>query len=310
MSVRVGLGWSPFDPVDPGSRGFWGTVEAMEELGYDSLWLSDTATLGDAAPLPTLAAVAARTTRLKLGTGVIVAPARNPVLLAKELATVDTISGGRLFPAMGLGIDEPRESRAIGVDRRERPARLAECMAIVRALWAGDPVSHQGRFWSFEDVTLAPRPTRLRLEIWLAGHSPGALRRAGRLADGWLGSFVAPCEMPDLIGAIRGAADEAGRAIDDDHYGTTLFAAQDESRLTAAALALLDRRPGLARDDHVAVGADALRLLLERFVAAGASKFVVVPMARDLVPWLREIQLEAVGPVEEMTRAPNEPMPR
>ncbi len=304
MSVRVGLGWSPFDPVDPGSPAFWEAVEAMEELGYDSLWLSDTATLGDAAPLPTLAAVAARTERLKLGTGVIVAPARNPVLLAKELATVNAISGGRLFPAMGLGIDEPRESRAIGVERSERPARLAECMTIVRALWPGEPVSHEGRFWSFDDVTLAPRPTRPRLEIWLAGHAPRALRRAGRLADGWLGSFVAPSQMRGLIDTIRAAAAEAGRAIDEDHYGTTLFATPDESCLSAAAVALLDRRPGLAREDHVAVGAPALRRLLERFVAEGASKFVVVPMAHDLVPWLRELQLEAVGPVEGRTASP------
>lgn len=298
MSVRVGLGWSPFEAVDPGSRGFWETVEAMEELGYDSLWLSDTATLGDAAPLPTLAAVAARTERLKLGTGVIVAPARHPVLLAKELATIDAISHGRLFPAMGLGIDEPRESRAIGVERRERPARLAECIEIVRALWPGEPVSFEGRFWSFEDVTLAPRPTRPRLEIWLAGHVPAALLRAGRLADGWLGSFVAPSEIGAIVAAIEEAAADAGRALDDDHYGTTLFAVQDEACLSPAALALIDRRAGLARDDHVAVGAPALRRLLERFVAAGASKFVVVPMARDLVPWLRELWLEAVGQVE------------
>ncbi|HET6692300.1 MAG TPA: LLM class flavin-dependent oxidoreductase [Miltoncostaeaceae bacterium] len=297
MSVRVGLGWNPFEAVDPGAPAFWEAVEAMEELGYDSLWLSDTATLGDAAPLPTLAAVAARTRRLKLGTGVIVAPARNPVLLAKELATVDAISGGRLFPAMGLGIDEPRESMAMGVERSERPARLAEAMAIVRALWAGGPVSHEGRFWSFEDVTLAPAPTRPRIEIWLAGHAPRALRRAGRLADGWLGSFVAPSEIGGLIRTIQDAAAEAGRAIDDDHYGTTLFATPDES-LPPAAAALLDRRPGLSRADHVAVGAAALRRLLERFVAEGASKFVVVPMAADLVPWLRELQLEAVGPVE------------
>jgi probable F420-dependent oxidoreductase len=303
MSVRVGLGWSPFEVVDPGSPGFWETVEAMEEIGYDSLWLSDTATLGDAAPLPTLAAVAARTQRIKLGTGVIVAPARNPVLLAKELATVDAISHGRLFPALGLGIDEPRESRAIGVDRRERPARLAECIAILRALWPGEPATFEGRFWTFEDVTLAPRPTRPHLDIWLAGHVPGALRRAGRLADGWLGSFVAPSEIGDIIAHIEEAAADAGRSLEDDHYGTTLFAVQDESCLSASALALIDRRAGLAREDHVAVGAPALRRLLERFVAAGASKFVVVPMARDLVPWLREMWLEAVGQVEAGARA-------
>jgi probable F420-dependent oxidoreductase len=300
VSVRAGLGWNPFTPADPGSPEFWAAIEAMEELGYDSLWLSDTATLGDVAPLPALAAVAARTTRLKLGTGVLVAPARNPILLAKELSTVDAISNGRLFPAMGLGIDEPRESAAIGVPRADRGARLAECMAIVRALWAGDPVSHSGRFWSFEDVTLSPRPAKAVLEIWLSGIAPRALRRAGRLADGWLGSFLSPAEMGGTIDAIRAAAAEAGRDIDRDHYGTTLFAAPGADCLTDDALALLDRRPDLQRQDHVAIGAPALRRLLERFVAEGASKFVIVPIADDLLGWLREMRLEAVGPVEEL----------
>ena len=180
---------------------------------------------------------------------------------------------------MGLGIDEPRESRAIGVERGERPARLAECMGIVRALWPGEPVSHEGRFWSFEDVDpgAAAHPPAARD---LAGrHAPRALRRAGRLADGWLGSFVSPAEIPAIIETIQAAAADAGRRLDDDHYGTTLFAAEDEACLSPEALALLDRRQGLARDDHIAVGAPALRRLLGRFVDAGASKFVVVPLA-------------------------------
>jgi probable F420-dependent oxidoreductase len=298
LTVRVGIGWSPFDGDGLADGRFWTAVEAMEELGYDSLWLSDSAALGGASPLPALAAVAARTERLKLGTGVLVLPPRNPVLLARELATVDVVSGGRLLPAGGLGIDLPTELEAMGVEKSERAARLEESIAIIKSLWGGEPVSRRGRFWSLTDVRLQPRPVRSKLEFWLGGLAPAALRRVGRVADGWLASFVGPDEFPGMVDVIRGAAAESGRSIDEDHYGATLFAAPDESELPAAARALLSRRPGLAREDHIAFGAAELRTLLERFIAAGASKFVVIPVARDLVSWLRELRAEAVLPVE------------
>ena len=298
LTVRVGIGWSPFDGDGLADGRFWAAVGAMEELGYDSVWLSDSAALGGASPLPALAAVAARTERLKLGTGVLVLPPRNPVLLARELATVDVLSGGRLLPAGGLGIDLPTELEAMGVERSERVARLEESIAIIKSLWAGEPVSRSGSFWSLTDVRLQPRPVRRKLEFWLGGLAPAALRRVGRIADGWLASFVGPDEFPGMVDVIRDAAAEAGRSIDEDHYGATLFAAPDEAEFPAEALALLARRPGLAREDHIALGAAELRRLLERFVAAGASKFVVIPVARDLVPWLRELRSEAVVPVE------------
>ena len=310
MSVRVGIGIGPFggDDVSPG--GLLRYVERVEELGYDSIWLSDSATMAGPAPLPALAAIAARTTRLKLGTSVLVAPARNAVLLAKELATVDALSAGRLLPAFGLGIDSEPEAGAIGVVRAERAARTEEAIEIVRLLWSGGPVTYEGRFASLAGVTLSPAPLRPSLDIWLGGSSPAALRRTGRLADGWLGSFVSPEELTGCVQRIVEAAGEAGREIDDDHYGTTLFAAPSQASLSPAALSLLGLRPGLALDDHVAIGARALRELLERFVEAGASKFVVVPIAADLSAWLEELRVEAVAPVEEITGVPRQPEQR
>src|ERR1700754_1533294 len=109
-------------------------VEALEEVGWDSLWLNDSpGRLGSVAPLPTLAAVAARTERLKLGTNVLVLPHRNPLVLARELATVDVLSGGRLLPAGGLGIDIPAERAALGIAPKERVARMEECIRVLRA---------------------------------------------------------------------------------------------------------------------------------------------------------------------------------
>jgi probable F420-dependent oxidoreductase len=307
VSVRVGIGIGPFgdDALSPG--GFLHQVERVEELGYDSIWLSDSATMAGPAPLVALAAAAARTTRLKLGTSVLVAPARNPVLLAKELATVDTLSGGRLLPAFGLGIDAEPEAGAIGVARSERAARTEEAIEIVRLLWQGEPVTYAGRFASLAGVSLSPVPTRTNLDIWLGGSSPAALRRTGRLADGWLGSFVSPAELTTCVERIVEAAAEAGREIDDDHYGTTLFAASSPAALTPDVLSVLRLRPDLSPEDHVAVGAAALRELLQRFVEAGASKFVVVPIAADVLAWLEELRVEAVAPFEAAADVPRQP---
>jgi probable F420-dependent oxidoreductase len=298
VSVRVGIGWGSFGAVRLTPDEFFPLVETLEQLGCDSIWLSDSATLGGPAPLATLAAIAARTEKMKLGTNVLVAPARNPVLLAKEMATVDAISGGRFLPGFGSGIDMEPEASVIGVARNERTARLEETMAIVRLLWPGEPVSYEGRFTSFEDVRLSPAPARAKLEIWLGGSAPAALRRTGRLADGWLASFVSPAEFAACVEQIKEAAAEAGRAIDEDHYGTTIFAAPSRVELPDRALQLLERRPGLLLEDHIALGAEALRELLGRYVEAGASKFVVVPIADDLPTWLAEIYTAAVAPVE------------
>ncbi len=303
LTIRVGLAPDPFGG-NLANGGLWALVDAMEEFGYDSLWLSDSAGLGGLAPLPALAAVAARTERLKLGTNVLVLPPRNPVMLARELATVDALSGGRLLPAGGLGIDIPAERAALGIPSSERVARMEECIAILHALWSADgPVDYEGRFTSLQGIELQPRPVKRNFELWLAGSAPAALRRTGRLAEGWIGSFIAPSEFAALTDIIRTAAAEAGRTIDEDHYGTTLFACPSEEEMPADARRLLTRRPELAVEDHIAFGAQQLRSLLTRFIAEGASKFVVVPIARDVPRFIGELRQEAIVPVETPHRA-------
>jgi len=303
LTIRVGLSPNPFsDHLSNG--GLWTMVDAMEEAGYDSLWLSDSAGIGGLAPLPTLAAVAARTERLKLGTNVLVLPPRNPVLLARELATVDVISNGRMLPAGGLGIDIPSERAALGIESSERVARMEECVTILRALWETEgPVDYEGRFCSLQGIALTPRPVKANFELWLAGNAPAALRRSGRLGNGWIGAYVAPQEFGAMTDVIRAAAQEAGRTIDEDHYGTTLFACPSESEMPPEALRILSRRPELAAEDHIAYGADALRVLLQRFIAEGGSKYVVVPIARDVPGFIAELRTEAIEPLETPRRS-------
>jgi probable F420-dependent oxidoreductase len=295
LSVRVGAGWSPFDRSAVGGPLFWQTVDQLERDGWDSLWLSDVATGPGAAPLPMLAAVAARTERLKLGTSVLVAPPRNPLLLAKELATVDVISGGRLFPVLGIGQAVPEELAALGVPREERGARLEECMAVVRELWRGEPVTFDGRFSSLDRVTLSPRPTRPRIELWLGGSTPPAVRRVARVADGWLASAISPARFAELVELLRNEAAAAGRTVPEDHFGTVFFAAATDEEV-----APLRERERLTGKDlpAVAVGADGVRALLHAFRDAGATKFVLYPLSPDPRALFERLKSEVVDEFE------------
>jgi probable F420-dependent oxidoreductase len=297
LTVRVGVGWNPADRAAVGSPLFWQTVELLEELNYDSLWLSDTATQPGAAPLPMLAAVAARTERLKFGTSVLVVPARNPMLLAKELATIDLISEGRLFPAFGIGRALPAELAALGIAREERGARFEECVKIVQALWCGEPVTYHGRFTTLEDVTLTPKPKRPRLDLWLGGSTPPAVKRVARLADGWLGSSLTPETFAGLVTVIRTEAAAVGRTVPEDHFGTVLFVAAS----AAEAEPLFASRRELGRElpaDAVGIGVEGTSSLLHRFRDAGATKFVIYPLSPDPRPFLRELKRDVVDAFE------------
>src|SRR5215213_1313768 len=185
MSVKLGVGlaaWA-FPELDP--EAFFGYVERAEAGGVDSLWLSErlTSPATMLEPLSALAMAAARTRTMKFGMSVLVMPARNPVVLARTLATIDFLSGGRMLPAFGLGLEDPREQEAAGVARSERAARVAEATGLLRRLWAEDDVTYHGRFYDVTAATVRPRPAQASLPIWFGGRSDPALRRVGALGD-------------------------------------------------------------------------------------------------------------------------------
>lgn len=160
-----------------------------EEAGFDSVWVPDSPFVyGLPDPVTVLAGLAIVTKRVTLATGVLLAALRQPVLLAHTLATVDRLAGGRLIVGLGGGFNSPateRQFAAAGVPFDTRVGRLAETITVLRELWSGKPVSHAGRHFAFDDVTLSPAPQDPP-PIWLAGAGPAAERRVGRLADGWL----------------------------------------------------------------------------------------------------------------------------
>jgi probable F420-dependent oxidoreductase len=277
---------------------FPGFVDAVERRGFDSLWLSERLTGPAPDPLVALAVAAGRTRRLKLGTSVLVLPGRNPVVLAKELASLDRLSGGRLLPGVGLGAPVPAEHRAFGVDRRARAGLFDEALTLMRRLWTEDDVHHEGEHFHVDGVTLRPRPLQQPIDVWLGGTAPSELRRTGRLGDGWLPSFTVPAEVEAGWATINRVAAEHDRAIEGEHLGVLVIYVRGELPDGIAAV-VANRRPELDPRDVVPTGIDGLRTQLERFIAVGASKFVVVPLA-DPGDWEAELDelAEAVLPLE------------
>jgi probable F420-dependent oxidoreductase len=161
-------------------------------------------------PLIWMAFAAAATTRLRLMTGVIILPLRNPLVLAKQVATLDHMSGGRI--ELGIGVGWLREEfDALGIPFEERGRRADEYVGAMRALWREDGASFAGRFVSFEGVTCDPKPVARAVPIIVGGHSEAAARRAGRLGDGFFPSIGAQVDTMPLLDVVRRSADAAGR---------------------------------------------------------------------------------------------------
>ncbi|MCD9623463.1 TIGR03619 family F420-dependent LLM class oxidoreductase [Rhabdothermincola salaria] len=283
--VRIGVGLGTATTAVSGP-GFGPLVDRLEALRFDSLWLSERISGPAPDPLVALAVAAGRTERLKLGTSVLVVPGRNPVLLAKEMASLDVLSQGRFLPAVGLGAVDPVEQQAFGVRREERGRRLDEALELMRRLWSGEPVDHQGDFYEVQGVRVLPRPHQDTLDVWLGGIAPSELRRVGRIGDGWLPSFCTPEDVIEGIAVIEEAATAAGRTSDPEHYGV-LLAYCDGPVPPRIAELVARRRPGL---DPRRVVPDFSQLsgLVNDFIAAGATKFVAMPLG-DADDWDAEL---------------------
>lgn len=191
-------------------------AEGAEAAGYDSLWVGDHIAFHGPYPesLATLAAFAARTERITLGTGVYLLPLRRPAIAAKTAAAVDYLSGGRFIFGVGVGGEGVEEFELCGVPHKERGARADEAIAICRKLWSGEEVSHEGRFWRFGPVRQIPPPvTPGGPPIWVGGRSDAARRRAALLGDGYVSYLFTPERFAKGLDQIKGWAEEAGRDL-------------------------------------------------------------------------------------------------
>jgi probable F420-dependent oxidoreductase len=272
MKIRIGVGAAGASST-PEALGE--LVASIDELGFDSLWLSEVLTGPVLDPAVGLAWAAASNPRVKLGTTMLL-PGRNVLRLAKQLASLDVLCRGRLLVTLVPGLTYPPEREAIGVEPKQRGAVIDEALPLLRRLWAGETVSHEGAVGTFQDVKLSPLPVQKPLEVWLGGNVPSALERCGRLSDGWLPSLCTPEEAAAGRVVIEEAAAKAGRSISGEHFGMSIgYASTPIDPATARTMAA--RRPRSL--ELTPVGLPALRQLIERFIAVGFSKFVLRPVA-------------------------------
>jgi len=217
-----------------------------EELGYDSWWAGEHVVVPSPRvapspmrptdpildPLVHLAFVAAATERLLLGTGIIILPQRNPLVLAKQIASLDAVSGGRFVFGVGVGYLEP-EMTAIGVPLSERASRTDDHLAAMRAIWYEDgPVSFSGLHTSYSGVDAHPRPGG-RIPIVIGGHTTGAYRRAVEQGNGWYGFFRTPEQVAEDVAGLRAAAERYARP---DELGTLQVSVTPPGPVTAETL--------------------------------------------------------------------------
>ncbi|HEU0074617.1 MAG TPA: LLM class flavin-dependent oxidoreductase [Dehalococcoidia bacterium] len=285
MSVRIGLGFAAFPFSD--AAAFWRWIDACEEWGVDSVWLSERLVSAQSflEPLTTLAAIAGRTRHVKFGMNATVLPLRDPLVLAKECATVDYLSDGRLLPMFGVGNDVAPEWKAVGLDTKGRGARSNEMLTLLNRLWTEDHVSFDGKYYHYDDVTIAPKPKQQPLPLWIGGSSEAAIERTARYGNGWLaGAAQGPEQIARVVAAIRARSAELGRPIDEDHYGAGFsfrFGSWEEPAVERSVQAYR-ARAGADADprNFMAVGdAEAIIELVARFHEAGISKFVARPIA-------------------------------
>jgi probable F420-dependent oxidoreductase len=285
IKYRIGVMPGPWPAGDQGPALLWRLVEQCERSGIDSLWFSErlSSPLPVLEPITTMAAVAARTERLKFGPSVLVAPFRSPVLAARELAMIDYLSGGRMLPAVGIGVESEREFQAAGVPFKERARRTDEAIRIMRRCWEEDEVTFDGGFWKLDRVSVLPKPVQRPFPLWVGGNSEAAMRRTGRLGDGWIPSFITPAQLAGGVEKTQQFAREAGREVPVDHFGALVYFGIDADPRRARARAEPHIPRGRA-DDTILEACTAfgppemISARLEEYVRAGASKFVLRPM--------------------------------
>jgi probable F420-dependent oxidoreductase len=271
VKVRIGIALGPAGA--PG--GFAAAVDALEQVGVDSLWLPEMVYGPLVEPFIGMAYALSRTARLKVGTGIAVLPGRHPLLVAKQLASLAGLAPGRVLPAFGLRPARRSERDLFRVPPGRRAAVFDESLLLLRRLLREDSVSFDGEFFTVDGASIGPRPAK-PLDIWLGGTAPRALRRVGRLADGWLASLITPAEAGAGRAAIEAAAAEAGREVEADHFGISL-AVGTEGIPDQMMATVRERRPDADPAELVAASWPDAQRMIEEYVAQGLSKFVVRP---------------------------------
>jgi probable F420-dependent oxidoreductase len=280
VTVAIGLGLMDFPFAGAGD--YWRWVDMCEAGGVDSIWQTDR--LVSKQPIlecmAVMAALAGRTRRLRFGMNVVSLALRDPVLLAKQCATIDVLSEGRLLPAFGIGSPLGPEWTALDIDTKTRGRRTDESLEIIARLWREDSVDFEGRHYRLKGASISPKPVQPDLPMWIGGSSDAAIRRTAKYGTGWQGGGETMEDAIRVVAAIKKALPEAGRTIDEDHYGASFpfyFGAPDAT--VAKAMDAYAKRTG--RDPYKQFAVGDAGTILERvgqYVAGGVHKFILRPV--------------------------------
>ena len=285
MTMPDGLSFGFMGVTDRGS------VAALEDLPIDSLWVGGHV----ASPNPTpeamveLARLSAAAERVRIGTAILLLPLYPPAVVAKQVADLDRVTGGRVTLGVGVGGEYPAEFRACGVELTSRGRRTDEAIGLLRRFWTGEPVTHHGDHFAFDDVRIHPAPTQgHRLPVVVAGRQPVAMRRAAALGDGWMPYLFSARRYAASVETIRAAAAESGRDLAGFEWMVFVFVAVDDDprRAREAVAGFLGgtyRQDFDAMVDSVAVAGtpDEVVEKLQAFVDAGARHFIFTLASRD-----------------------------
>lgn len=311
MAIRAGFGIANF-PFDA-PRSWFEWVQLLETHRVDSVWQTDRLVSADPylETISVMATLAGCTERIKFGMNAIVAPLRDPLILAKQCATIDYLSNGRLLPMFGVGYPNAIEWRTTGRSAGDRGARSSEIFELLNLLWTQESVTFEGKFFQYKDAMINPRPIQQPLPLWIGGNAEPALKRTARLGSGWIGGIATPEQVRHAIDTIRTEATALGRKIDADHFGATLayrIGTLDDPVIGQFPLV---RRAGIGDEIDLrpllAVGSVAdIIARIETYKAAGASKFVLLPIAlgdRDVFDQTRRACEEILPAIEDRVRA-------
>jgi len=266
-------------------------VELIDRLGYDSLWVGDHLSFAIPIldPFIQLAQAATYSARLELGIGVYLLPLRHPGPVAKQAATLDHLSGGRLILGVGVGGEFETDFQVAGVKKSERGARLTESIEVLRKLWSGEAISHDGKYYSFPELSMVP-PARQEggPPIWCGGRSKAALHRAGKISDGWLSYVVTPQMYKESLDRILDvSANDQDRPFSTGHL---LFATVDDTYESALKKATETLSVRYAMDFSEPA---------KKYCALGRPQDVAERLMEFYESGVRHIIMDFVGPYED-----------
>jgi probable F420-dependent oxidoreductase len=305
MSIRIGIGAGLNLPLVIDT--YWRWVALCESSGIDSIWHSDQLLRPSVEPTIMLAALAVATKRLRFGMNAMVISHRDPLVIAKQCATIDYLSPGRLLPVFGVGDASDPTWEATGRSTKARGKKANEAISLVHRLLTEESVTFQGEYFQYRDAHIEPRPAK-PLPIWIGGSSEAAVRRTATLGDGWLGGLTSPTAAADVIVRIKQALAETGRRIDEDHYGVVLpfrVGAGDDPEVVRFRRLLAARRSSSDGEfsGTVAAGTPANVIgVFRQYVDAGVAKFVAIPLAsgdEDLLIQTRDLAEEILPAIED-----------